>query len=73
MILLAKQPHQESHQPLPWEHKDSDKGEETRLDTCPQWKKEEHTWKAALTKGAKAGRAVIGEERLLPICCWFIR
>lgn len=72
MIFLAKQPHQEPHQPLPWEHKDSDKGK-GRLDTYPQWKKEEHIWKAALTKGATAGRTVIGEERLLSACCWFIR
>ena len=33
-----------------------------RLDTCPQWKKEEHTWWATQTKGAKGGKTVIGEE-----------
>lgn len=38
-----------------------------RLDTCPQWKKEEHTWRAAQTKG----KTVIGEEtasNLLLVC-----
>ena len=33
-----------------------------RLDTCPQWKKEAHTWRATQTKGAKGGKTFIGEE-----------
>lgn len=33
-----------------------------RLDTCPQWRKEEHTWRATQTKGAKGGKTVTGEE-----------
>lgn len=57
MTLLAKQPHQESPQTLPWgtQRLRQGKKKKTRLDTCPQWKKEQHTWRVAPTKGAQEG------------------